>query len=65
MNTEGPVDLVYLSEQKLKNVNIFFNEISQYHLDQYQTWLAGDSKVFLPPSSFMSCPFILEVKIQM
>lgn len=29
-DTEGPVDLAYLSEQKLKNVNILFNEISQY-----------------------------------
>lgn len=37
-DTKGPVDLAYLSEQKLKNVNIFFNEISQCHLDQYQTW---------------------------
>ena len=46
-DTKGPVDLAYLSEQKLKNVNIFFNEISQDHLDQYQTWWAGDSKVFL------------------
>ena len=34
-DTKGPVDLAYLSEQKLKNVNIFFNEISQDHLDQY------------------------------
>lgn len=33
-DTKGPVDLPYLPEQKLENVNIFFNEISQYHLDQ-------------------------------